>query len=416
MLLPILICASALVHIVAGSIGCQNAAGDDVDWWIALKAPEGSPYGYLDSTQNPPQWAYDPNSELAATSGNPLANTLQQIYSGGVSYLIYNDQPFDFTPKPKIDGKFHAHAKGVFAFSKTQGFWLTHSNPNFPDNPKDSSYSGIYNCSATDASKCGPAQGQQRYGQHYLCLTMDHDNLEKAAQALQMALVVVASSDLEDVQDDYPEMAQIVSGYLKHKTGEVPVKDSINQELATVGSEPLLQFAMSPTEIGDDVYLYEELIEPKLKSGMWVETWKEGKDFVSYCPSVKSSLPKGTHFKYETRTINKIFINQELQWTNPRTRNSGDHSKWAITHAAGDAESMTATNSSVALSRRLLSDDNAPGKRSVARAVKVLCMADINRAGHQLQRGGGAVCFSNNAPLWNAFLGIVAEVGACGEL
>ena len=53
------------------------------------QAPEGSPYGYLDSTQTPPQWAYDPDSELAATSGNPLANTLQQIYSGGVSYLIY---------------------------------------------------------------------------------------------------------------------------------------------------------------------------------------------------------------------------------------------------------------------------------------------------------------------------------------
>ena len=48
---------------------------------------------------------------------------------------------------------------------------------------------GIYNCSTKDASKCGPSQGQQRFGQHYLCLTMDHDNLEKAAQALQMALV-----------------------------------------------------------------------------------------------------------------------------------------------------------------------------------------------------------------------------------
>ena len=52
-----------------------------------------------------------------------------------------------------------------------------------------SSHAGIYNCSTADARKCGPSQGQQRYGQHYMCLTMDHDNLEKAAQALQMALV-----------------------------------------------------------------------------------------------------------------------------------------------------------------------------------------------------------------------------------
>ena len=77
------------------------ARGARYPWWLVIRrtacqcaeccaqAPEGSPYGYLDSTQSPPQWAYDPNSELAATAGNPLANTLQQIYSGGVTYLIY---------------------------------------------------------------------------------------------------------------------------------------------------------------------------------------------------------------------------------------------------------------------------------------------------------------------------------------
>jgi hypothetical protein len=37
--------------------------------------------------------------------------------------------------------------------------------------------------------------------------------------------------------------------------------------LQTLAGEQLLQFAMSPTEKGDDVYLYEELVEPKLKSG-----------------------------------------------------------------------------------------------------------------------------------------------------
>ena len=36
----------------------------------------------------------------------------------------------------------------------------------------------------------GPHKGQQRFGQHYLCLTLDHNNLEKAAKALQMALAV----------------------------------------------------------------------------------------------------------------------------------------------------------------------------------------------------------------------------------
>ena len=92
-----------------------------------------------------------------------------------------------------------------------------------------------------------------------------------------------------------------------------------------------------------------------------------------------------------------------------------DHSKWAITHAAGGDNNTTVPHSRLAVSRHLLSY-NTPGEHRATGAVRVLCMGDINRAGHQLQRGGGAVCFSNNAEVWNAFLGIVAEVGDCGEL
>jgi hypothetical protein len=34
-----------------------------------------------------------------------------------------------------------SHA-GVIAMQGPQGFWLTHSNPNFPDDPKISNYTG----------------------------------------------------------------------------------------------------------------------------------------------------------------------------------------------------------------------------------------------------------------------------------
>ena len=37
MLPPRPLCACAVVHTVTGSIGCMNAAGDEVDWWIALE-------------------------------------------------------------------------------------------------------------------------------------------------------------------------------------------------------------------------------------------------------------------------------------------------------------------------------------------------------------------------------------------
>ena len=47
----------------------------------------------------------------------------------------------------------------------------------------------------------------------------------------------------------------------------VPKKEDKHQAITTAGGEPLLQFAMAPTQEGDDVYLYEQLIEPQLKSG-----------------------------------------------------------------------------------------------------------------------------------------------------
>ena len=37
--------------------------------------------------------------------------------------------------------------------------------------------------------------------------------------------------------------------------------------LCSLGGEQFVQFVMSPTAEGDDVYLYEQLVEPVLQSG-----------------------------------------------------------------------------------------------------------------------------------------------------
>ena len=44
---------------------------------------------------------------------------------------------------------------------------------------------GIYDCN-TAGTTCGPKSGQQRYGQSYLCMTLDATNLEKVAQLIQI--------------------------------------------------------------------------------------------------------------------------------------------------------------------------------------------------------------------------------------
>ena len=87
-----------------------------------------------------------------------------------------------------------------------------------------------------------------------------------------------------------------------------------------------------------------------------METWKEGEDFWSYCPSVKSSLPQGTHFKYETHTINKIYINKDLQWTNPRSRNSGVRTSM-LTELGLDPASQLCKERKCALSQLMASWD-----------------------------------------------------------
>ena len=43
----------------------------------------------------------------------------------------------------------------------------------------------------------------------------------------------------------------------------------------------------------------------------------------------------------------------------------------------------------------------------------MLCIADINRAGHQLYRGGGAACFATNDLMWKLFSGIITAVEDC---
>ena len=45
--------------------------------------------------------------------------------------------------------------------------------------------------------------------------------------------------------------------------------------------------------------------------------------------------------------------------------------------------------------------------------VQVFCMADINRAGSQAVRGGGALCFTANAGVWQAFNNTITQGETC---
>ena len=94
-----------------------------------------------------------------------------------------------------------------------------------------------------------------------------------------------------------------------------------------------------------------------------------------------------------------------------------DHSKWAVTFLPPPPPHANADQDAKATSRKLLVDSSTSAGVTAGRRAdgypKSVCIGDINRAGHQLQRGGGTVCFVANDALWETFSGIVETWDDC---
>lgn len=61
----------------------------------------------------------------------------------------------------------------------------------------------------TALSCCAPDRRcamRGRYGQSYLCITMDGDMLEKVADALVIAHMVISDSDTDSAKNSYPKL------------------------------------------------------------------------------------------------------------------------------------------------------------------------------------------------------------------
>lgn len=62
----------------------------------------------------------------------------------------------------------------------------------------------------------------------------------------------------------------------------MPDKVNISQPVTSIGGEQFIQFEMSPSADGDDVYLYEQLVEPVLQSGDSPSHALRGKDMTTH--------------------------------------------------------------------------------------------------------------------------------------
>ena len=116
-------------YVINAEIGCQDEDGSSVDWWAAIKYPDGTTYAYADA--NSDSFKLSSNDMKYKTTG-ALSETLQQVYKGSsktVGYAMYNDE----SPNGDKFGTVMGTFKGVVATDKSNGFWLIHSAPRFPE-------------------------------------------------------------------------------------------------------------------------------------------------------------------------------------------------------------------------------------------------------------------------------------------
>jgi len=290
-----------------------------------------------------------------------LGNTLHQIYEDkkGLGYALYNDDtPDDGRREEKStlsravdfvmmkaglkESSVNAHAKGVVATDGQSGFWLVHSVPKFPDLRPPT-----FTWTADDT-----------YGQTFLCMTMDADQIDKVGIQLQYMHIKTFDSNMpEKIGKAVPALKAVISGTRLAGTHVT--------EIMAVDGHTFTSFAKDATCKSD---LYEEFVSQTLQVGFNWETWRRGGELPSICADKK----EGT---YDAINVMAMKIGDvEFGYTK-------DHAKIGV-----------ATSSS-----------SAGG---------YVCVGDINRMESQRKRGGGTVCFKSRT-LYKALAASITSLEDC---
>jgi len=350
--------------------GCINDIGEPVDYWVAIKKPQGTSYLYYDNKL----FNTSPYS-LNDTSRGALSHTIKQLWLPEISYVLYNDQVPKkdkiYNDKDEYDDIYsratkYGHTKGFFAFdSENNGFWLTHSIPLFPLGPKDTkNYLGLGGNAWT-------------YAQHLLCITVKANVLNSMANLFLLNKPQIYDSLLTGTTP-YKNIQDLIDGqYSKLKVCDSMLFMSDYRKLFTTDTRKLFttdtrMSSMTDTRMSFTLFaksaewnndLYSACVTPKQQDSLWTETWIRGSAIGPVCP----------FNGYDTLDIKYLdFSTSDSSWSEMQ-----DHSKWSITANK-----------------------------------KTICMGDINRMTTQYSRGGGTVCFTN-AVLHTILKTAVTDVTSC---
>jgi len=329
-------------------ITALDESGKAVDWWFIYKVPQLGPGAGTDKTTGYEYVYYDatidasPDPHKRSVAKSPyvinegkgaLNNTLDSVFKNfkkppaTTGWILYNDE-MPASVKRKDDGH-KGHTKGVLAFdtaSKT-AYWLLHSWPKFAD-------PGATN------------DPTPKYGQTYLCITLDIATAGKIAA--QMA-------NHQEPQVYFPNAANLPKSdplyLLTQPLNPKPPGDADTIDVKSSGGMPFKVIAKNKEWNKD---FWNGLVGPTLKDDMDDETWIRGP-----IPPIADS--DGIHKTYDIKYVNLGSMGAHWAW--PETH---DHAKWGITL-------------------------HEPW----------VCVGDINRMISQRKRGGGTIAFQNMV-LWQA--------------
>jgi len=337
------------------SFNCMNEHGKSVDWWVIMKIPdlndspypvvqEGQGYMYLDADNTTFSF---PNVGLNKNLNGALGSTLAQVYNArsnaaDVGWLFYNDQD----PSGGSTTSY-GHSKGVMGFTSTQGFWLVHSVPHFPVGKEDAA-----NYTFPDSA--------ERNGQSMLCVSFATSSLNALGDNLLLNKPKVYSSHIGS-QVQVPKLQRVIDKDWNKSTGPA---GTLMNPVASTGGRLFMTFAKNKEWNSG---LYSNLVAPKLKTSIFVETWMNGSG---------GKINSTCNTQYKVVDVTYVRSNAYgFEW-----KETKDHSKWAVAVA-----------------------DTQP---------HYSCIGDINRMESQFKRGGGTVCLLDT-PLYKAMNALVYRYWPC---
>jgi hypothetical protein len=256
-------------------ISCKDESGENVPTWTIMKLPKGTNYYYYDINNG---YTFSQNS-LNDTSTGALTNTIQQLWSPNMNYIIYNDEP----PNQTTYNFSVAHSKAIWIWDSSNAIVITHSIPKFPQGP------GLQD------NYVGLMENAWDYGQAASCFQVSLGSLPNALNLVYETEPLIYD---KSCQNCYEYSIKI------HKENVI---DSCSTY--TIDGQHIIFMKPSVNQVD----IWASCISPYFNSNVSVESWIHGTTDGPYCSP------------FETLDI------QSLQFPEGQTFTEyDDHSKWGI--------------------------------------------------------------------------------------